>query len=374
MSEKIKDLDYLSNKTHLFLNGSCRNKTIFGGVLSIILFLIGTAATFYMFYKIIKREDPTVYQNRIFQNTVNFTINTTENVIAIGIVDFTGVEIDDNSFSVSAQMMYYKAKSVSIDNYSFDKDVKPLKISKCGENYKLNSTEFNNLYASFNFYNYYCLDPGQVLTIENSFGFSSDFSYLNLYITSCNHSSDCKKKEISDKNLNAFYVALISTQYTADNQNFKEPLQPYIFRYVELSSSTIYKRSYLDLKTLNYISDNGLFSTDKVQYNKAAFDKVKTTTDFRFVEINKAKIYYQLSLSLNSEGMHDTYFRNYLKIPTILANVGGFLNILKLFSTFFTYYFSEVSFVQTIFSNYFIFSGEDCKQEEVMTRKKYIFK
>jgi hypothetical protein len=375
MSDKLKDFDFLSRKTHLFLNGSSRIKTILGGVLTIILFLVGTASAIYMFKKIMIREDPTVYQNKVFQNSLKFTINTTENVIALRLIDLSGLEFDETTFSVYAQMMYYKAKSSSLDNYKFDKVVKPVKISKCGENYKLNSTEFKNLFASFDFYNYYCLDMGQLLTIENSFGFSSDFSFLNFYITSCNHRSDCKKTQLSDKILDAFYVGLMSTQYSADNQNFNEPLQPYLFRYVDLSSSTVYKRTYLDLKNLNYVSDNGLFLTDKVYYNKTAFDKVKSTSDFRFAELNKAKIYYQLTLSLNPEGIHDTYFRNYLKIPTILASVGGFMNTLKICSTFFLYFFFKVSFIQTIFSNYFIYSKENCKYEDLKTRKKiYITK
>jgi hypothetical protein len=366
MSDKIKHLDYLSRNTQLYFDGSTRYKSTFGGVISILLTLIGGACLIYMFTKIVNREEPVVYENRIFRNSSSYTLNTSENVIAFALVDKGGNEMDDTIFSVYASMFYYKLSPVELGSKKLvlKGENRTIKISKCGRDYKLNSSEFDILYSSFDFSNYYCLDPGQIIKIENPFGFSNDFSYLNLFFTRCNDKPDCKNSTVSDDVLSSYYVGLISTKYHADNQNFDQPLKPYSFRFTELSSSTVFKRIYYDLKNLNYASDNGLFLTDKVLYNKTTFDKTRISSDFGYKEYNNAKLYLQLTFSFSPEGFHDDYYRNYLKVPSMLAYVGGFLNILKIICSISLCIFYEVSFVSTIFSQYLIYINEDANVGE----------
>ena len=168
ISEKIKDVDYLSKNIQLYYDGNTRYKSILGGFISILLTLIGGICLIYMFTKVTNREETVVYENRIFRNSSSYILNTSENIIAFIIVDKSGREIDETAFSVYASLSYFKLSPIEVGSKKLvlKGEDKILNISRCGQDYKLNSSEFENLYTSFDFSKYYCLDPGQIIKIN----------------------------------------------------------------------------------------------------------------------------------------------------------------------------------------------------------------
>jgi hypothetical protein len=308
-----------------------------------------------MLTKIINHEEPSVSLNRIYQNKTKYFINSSETVLAFKLIDAMGNEIDDDiTYTPHANVWSYNVKEDErgVEMYSYT--IKDLNISKCGKNFSLDSPEFNRIYKQYDLSHFYCLNPGQVVMIENPFGSTSNFSYMNIYFTRCHHREDCKNSSRVDLDLSSYYAAVISTQYYADSSNYEEPLQPYMLRFNELSSSSFYKRVFFDIKSFKYTSDDGLFISSSKTYSKWAFDKARISMDFRNTMIFNSKVLFQFTVSFNPEGFEDKYSRMYVKLPNIIANIGGFMNSLKIFCSFVLLIYNEVLIVPMLYSKFYL--------------------
>ena len=142
--------------------------------------------------------------------------------------------------------------------------------------------------------------------------------------------------------------------YYVDNLNYIEPYQPYINQNVALLSSEFFMRTYFYLKKSSYISDNGLFLNSNNNYGEILNYSQDRIFDNRNLTLNGGKLFYQLTYSLNSDGMEEIYNRSYKKIQNVMADVGGFLNSLRLIVSLILYGYYEISFTTTMFKKYII--------------------
>ena len=72
----LKSLDYLSDRVHLTFNkeGDIRNKTVYGGTISLISIILMALATIFFFIDLIKRND----RNLISSTETSSYLNLTE--------------------------------------------------------------------------------------------------------------------------------------------------------------------------------------------------------------------------------------------------------------------------------------------------------
>ena len=359
MTELLKILDFLSHNVELYLKGSNRIKTKLGGFLCVNLLIIAFIGFVYLSSKILDYSDYTVSMNRINYKYHNYTLNTSETVIAFKLMNMYGFDVDDRTYSAYAN--YIKFNYIKDENgveRQFPISV-PLKVSKCGENFRLNSTEFETIYAKSDMSKFYCLEPGQEILIANPFGSPYNFSLINFLFTHCTHRRDCKNATQIDKELSAYYAIFVSTKYYADNTNYAEPLRPYMSVHSEISSSSFYKKVDFSLKNLVHNSDVGLVLSDKRQVVQPAINDIKTDIDFRAEYTNKGKNLMQISYFYNKEGFLDIYDRNYKRIQNVLAEIGGFISFLRIIVSLLLTFYNQLIFVHLLFKNFNFFNSEE---------------
>jgi hypothetical protein len=279
--EIIKMCDFLSPNVELFIQGNTRIKTRVGGLLCCLLLLLAIVAFFFFFSKVVDYADYTVSMNRVYEKYQNYTINTSETVMAFKLLDGNGFDVDDTSYTAYAayiEFQYIKDEK-GIDRQKIV--VTPLKASKCGENFKLNSTEFKTIYGDADMSKFYCLSLGQEILILNPFGTSYNFSFINFNFNHCFHRKDCKNATQIDKELEVYYGILVTTQNFVDNTNYTTPLRPYMSVISEIGSAGFFKKVDVRVKSIFHNSDVGLLLEDKRQVLKTDLQDIKTDIDFR---------------------------------------------------------------------------------------------
>ncbi len=101
-------------------------------------------------------------------------------------------------------------------------------------------------------------------------------------------------------------------------------------------SSSIYKKIYLYLKKVRYISDYGLILTNNKEEEFHQFDSLRFYTDLRDIDnmvySNERGTF--LTLSIGNSGEVSVYNRKYFKLQDYLANISGIFKCFTLFLKF----------------------------------------
>jgi hypothetical protein len=359
MLEFTKQFDILSINTKLYTNGNESLKTKVGGILSIAIIILGITGFLFYLSKIITRSELSVSLNKIYTPESIYYLNTSNSIFAFRIADRFGNVVNDTYYSAVAQNWKYfftkDENGINKISYNFDN----LKVSRC-ENIKINSTEFNTVYSKFDVSRHWCLDPGQIIEIKNPYGGSIDYSYINIYFTHCTHLGDqCEKPDKIDNYLTSYLADIFFTSYYVDNYNYDEPLQPYIYTFSEFSSSAYFKRIFYEIKTLYHISDDGIVLPESKERSKVSFENYKNIIDFRNSNINGGKVLFQFSYIFNTNGFKETYHRSYKKIQNLLAEIGGFLNFIKLMCFSIMVVYTDIIYIPLIYQGYSLYLDEN---------------
>ena len=344
----FKNMDFLSPNVELFLDGSNKIRTKLGGILCMKLMIVSIIGFFFFFSKVIDYSDYIVSSSKIYEKFHNHTLNTSQTILGFRLISQFGTELSDNTYTAYAKFLRY---SFIKDSQGKDKQIassNDLNISKCINNNYTSSEDFSSIDLS----SFYCIDPGQLINFINPFGQHYEFSSLNIYFTYCTHRNDCKNETILDKELEAYYVNVIRTNYYIDNTNYSTPLIPFITNFVELSGSAFFKRAYNYLKTINYISDVGLILEERRNITQVVDEKIEINMDFRKQYINKGKLLFQYTMAFNKDGFKEIYIRNYKRIQNVLAEVGGFLSFLKIVVSIALIFYNDIVFIHIIFKDF----------------------
>lgn len=359
MFEFTKHLDILSSNIRFFLNGHKSLKTKFGGFLSFSIIILGLVGFFFYLSKIIDRSEPTVSMNKIYTPESIYYLNTTESVFAFRLADRLGNVINDTYYTPIAQHWKYFYVKDDKGNMKMNFNFTNLKFSKC-ESLNLNTPEFNEVYQKKDLSRHWCLNPGQIIEIKNPFGGNSDYSYINIYFTHCTHlGAQCEKRDKIDNFLTSYIAELFFKSYYVDNFNYQEPLQPYIYTFNEFSSSAFFKRIFYEIKTLEHFSDDGLVVPDEKTRSKFSVENLKSIFDYRNTDMNGGKLLFQFTYTFNTNGFKETYYRSYKKIQNLLAEIGGFLNFIKLVCLGFMLIYTEVIYVPLVYEGYSFYLDEN---------------
>lgn len=348
----IKAADFLSPNVMLYFQGNSRVKTLFGGLLCLKLLTLAFAAFFFFFLKLVDYSDYSVSMNKLFEKYHQHMINTSETVVSFKLLEKNGRELSDNTYSAFALYREYNyiKNEYGVAKITSNETVIP--ISKCGENFKLNSTEFRNIYKDKDLSNYYCLDPGQIIMINNPFGSSYNFSLMMFFFTFCQHRQDCKNATVLDKELESYNLVFTTTKYYVDNSNYSTPLQAYDSNFVEMGSASFFKKIELNLKNIQHVSDVGLLLSEKRDITKVDYEKIDSFMVPRNDTYKNAKHFLSVTYQFNKQGFMDVYNRNYKRIQNVIAEIGGFVSSLRIVISVVLYGYNQMIFAHFFFKNF----------------------
>lgn len=375
MNKYIKNLDLLGPRVELYFNGSQKIQSRLGAFLTIILFLVTAVGSTYYLVNLFGREDSYVSINKIYEPEFTYYLNTSQDVFAFRLASSSGgiLPDDEQSYSIIAQhQIYYFEKDASGKNVKKGK-VLDLKFSKCGFNYSLDSPSFKALFSNFDFgtRGYYCLDKGQIIEMKNPILYVGENSYINIMYTYCSGKPDCKSPKELDQALTTYFSEIITVGYYTDNNNYKDPIQYVVNRQMDQTSSAFFRRANYYMKNTEHITDDNIILNSEIKKTFQTWDTTDFVIDFRNTNMNGGKLIYQLCYALNKNGMKDVVIRKYKKIQNLFAEIGGFINFLKLISCYIIHVYCKIDFVPSIYKNFeFNYFKQNILTKKEIIRKK----
>ena len=368
--------DFLSSPSHLTINerGGTRKKTFYGGILSIIYVIVSFCFTTYFILRLLLREDVSVMYSREMEN-LNGITNSNKLPFMVRLSDYYRKAINpENIFNITMKICY------SLPNRNIGENTieifENIILEKCDINKHFG--EYKNYFINMSSLDtYFC--PRERLSNQTIFGIYgdfNDFSLYNFYFTLCSkkENNNCYYPEtIHEKLVNAF-LDLIYIDYSIDNLN-KESIKQLVIKSERfMISSSIYKKIYLYLKKVKYISDYGLILSDLKEEDFHQFDSLRFYTDLR--DINNL-VYSDekgtfLTLSIGNSGEVSVYHRRYFKLQDYLANISGIIKCFTLIFKILNTNNSKNTFYKKLIKDFFIENKSQINGKNVTTQTSII--
>ena len=173
--------DILSPAPKLRVNTKSSYKTIFGGVISIILIITTLTAIFYFGSELIVKNEPVAVNSIKNYDTMDFGINSNEYNIFFALEDkYFNYYNDPSIFTLTA---YHK--NITLDSEGNELfEYKDLEIKTCDNYYDSSSKLKEGLDRSI----FYCLKPDQV-RIQGYWGYKVN-SFAGIVLSKCQNTTE----------------------------------------------------------------------------------------------------------------------------------------------------------------------------------------
>ena len=365
----LQSLDFLSTEAKLTFNskGEIRNKTVSGGIISTLCVLISLGFIAYYFYEYINKNNKSLITSTSTSNNLNLT-DSHKIPFLLRLTDpknrpYTNA---DRLYKVALKYWHSGDEDNHGNTYQETQDIP---IEKCNINkhfgqYKdlfINITDLDTFYCPI-------IRPSNE-TIYGMYGDTNPFGYYHFYVYMClNQSKDdiCLDKESIQKTLSNTYIDMRSVDYSIDNTQPKKVSIPGIRTDRHMLSMTVYKRIWVYLNWVDFISDDGLVFALKSRDQFHQFDSFRYDVDLRNITIGTIPGTFT-TITVLSTGKTIIYNRKFIKITEYLATMGGIINCMSTVAYVINFYSSKNAYYLRLIEEFMI-------QKEIQATKKKLAK
>jgi len=363
----IKSRDILGEPISFTIDKEDAPKTLIGGILSCSVWI------FLVVLFILQIRDPVFKTNPTLSSFFNiqakpepFDLTLKNLPIAINIMDEKMKSYND-IFSMQA---YQTILDVSVsDEQDIYRQLSFDLINCTSENFPfLPKEDFDKLNVDES----KCI-KNQNLTIEGITGESRQ-KYVTIQLSYCDYINGMKdpacdinaKKELIKNKTNLFFLMFFQNNIF-DPLNYTEPVQNYLescFIYIDnnsIKSQTVYLS-----KSLLKSDDDILFSSFDKEYKTISYEYTKSDTYIQNYDEN-AIAYIMINLS-NKEFI---YYRTYSKLPSILAEIWGLFEYLKIILKF-MFFFTDMKRNVKLMNRIYEFDFE--RKSNIKNSKKLFYR
>jgi hypothetical protein len=377
IAKSITMLDFLSVKPELNFSSQSRVKSLLGGILSIILYLVTLIGLIIFSEDFREKKGAIVRESSLYVENTRSYITRDNFFVKFGLfnTDSTSLGNDwDTYYNVFAHQFSYRYQYNNLtDKNEVKLFTREINTTKCNYDY------INKFFPQFNKSSYeyfYCLDPDFNFELLNKFANVGENSFLNIYFTICKNETaakygkTCKPLEEIKQKLLGYVIKFSISDYFIDHENLEEPFTSYMNDQGMGGDLSKYSRKHIFLKDYNYTTDIGALLEEKDIKQKLVFSSSEITTDER-PESKKfiRGTFNQYTVTYGKLGFHTSAFRRYQKIQNVLANVSGFISALQQFLLIMMRVISQFNLYNTIIiqsSLPFTFRSEDKTNQSEM--------
>ena len=336
-------LDFLSGTPQIFISSHKSFSTLFGLLATLLILFMNISYILYKCYLFIFEREITI---------VEIKDNFTTKEVKVPLNDFL---FAFNVFNINMSIEYFWGKEINLQsarssmlplkkNYTIYVFYENPENKEIIDKYQL-ETEYceigkninKELIEKYNFTeykNYLCLSNKSKnfdIIINKTHN-----TYIDIVISiKIENEEDYGIKEIHSDNLSSLYELsflefhLYSPNDIISNQNMSNPIKfrKNHFSY-DLVSPGVLERNDINIKFVDYSSDNGIIIKKKEKFNCFSIDSItKTTNDIqRFDEVKKI-IYSEFRLYFNSDVI-ESYERTYQKFPAVVADISAIFSLI----------------------------------------------
>lgn len=342
----FKKVDIYGEAVSLNIKGKTSSNTIFGGILTIITFSLLTAAAWATGNDLVYKDHPnTNLEEKLLLSRSKLNLNKTTFPFAIALQDYSGY-----SYSLPRYFEFEIIKSfVNNTDGTIINDYYEFEACKASNFPRMNESIFN----SSGIDRYWCMKD-QNITIYGYWDESS-LAYAILRIRLCKNSTSNKNHCASIEEITKF----VNTQPLSwgiylqnslvNTPNYNEPFNHFIlclYKNIRLSVSKVYD---VFIKIQEVQTDRGIIfqqieSQITYSFDYSGSDENDLTEDKILMDINLYPANHQ-----------QIYKRAYIKVQSLLANLGGLAKALMIASYIISFYFSKIKRNRQILNKVFDF-------------------
>jgi hypothetical protein len=361
----IKTADIFGESILLNIKKEYKTKSFFGGILTIITIGLLIGALWSVgndfFYKL---QPTTDLEDYLY--TVRPTYNLNKKTFPIA---FCFQTYDQMTYNIPE---YFKFELIGLKTFTSN-------TTTIQSNYEYENCTYDHFpllskesIAKAGLPNYLC-PKDQNLAISGYW--DNDYiEYITLRLRMCNNETDggtCAPQEEINAWIQRAPIAFnIYYQNSIINQrNYTDPVQYFIsvqYKNIRLSSSKVLN---MYVRSQEIQTDTGVLLPDPDTQTSYAYD----TSDVDDSDADKASL---MDINIMVANHKLIYHREYIKIQTILANIGGIKSALFIGMYLVSVYFSQLRLNQTIFNKIFDFHLEgsgSAKTENTQQRRTSVF-
>jgi hypothetical protein len=356
----MKYFDIFGCDPQLFIYGEKRYKTSFGSLMSIITLTAILAFVFYFFIEMINRNKINLISNQ--KTKFNNTLDLSDYPFMFKIATVKGDAFKNTIVLPIVNVWTYPPMSNGTPI------IETVKVETCDIN--IHFGKFKDLFTKLNgIETHYCLPPGSFKTLTGIEGdLINGYTRFFIYITTCTNSTSTKAQCDTDaviiKSLTDIspYMFIYAIDYEIDNENNKQPMQPYVKLNRLLLSPQAKYRHTLNLKKIFYTSDDGFVFEDNTQFE--FFQHTPIMSDLYIGNTFNIKEAFGI-FAFSGNYIGDFHVRTYAKLQALLANVGGVVNALVTSARIIVVFFTE-QMVVIKYSNETVIHDEDKKKTNII--------
>ena len=192
----------------------------------------------------------------------------------------------------------------------------------------------------------YCLSEDQATLPEDEQGMviqgrfdSSEQGKIVITMERCK--VDCKPKEVIDERLGRSNIAIYTINYGISLQNKSNPFQKSLMGSFLSADSRFTKLLDVFMKYINVTSDTGYITNDQKLYEYVVVDGLTES-----ISSEHDQIIFKTQIQMSSK--IEKYSRNYKKIFSVIAEIGGFLKAFVLFAFLYRPFLKRLYFMEII--------------------------
>ena len=368
----IKQLDYLSNEAHFTFNeqGDIINKTVFGGIITIFSFLLMIVVGIYFFVKLISHDSISIISSTESSYFINLT-QTFEVPFLFRLSDKDGIPYDDSDklYSFIAKYWHGGTNSTNRTIENTQQYFETLSVEKCDINKHFGPYKY--LFKSMKDLNtFYCPElkkPNQ--TVHGIYGSIYPFGYYDLYFKKCykNENDNCYEDDVIIEKLYNTYLDFRTIDYEINPKKIN--VESLIIHSERITVSlSVFKRIWMSLDNVKYITDTGLFFDNNKEKTFFKVNSMKYDYDLRDYDIAQTSF---LTFSIIGSGKTLNYKRKYQKIQDYIATLSGIIKLISILSIFLNFTYSRNRYYYKLINGLFFYEYEYNSTIEIPKKSKF---
>ena len=340
MKRLIASCDVYGRTPNFLYNGMSSCKTVWGGWITILVFICQLLCIIYITYRHFERSSPETNINRKYtSNPIGFDLTNDTLPFGFGLEFANGSYFIDDSIYTTEVVYFLINKKSENGHVGISRRRVPLEVTSCDE-VGLSQEIFRNLPLS----SMKCIrnlkDQKLNLTITGEWE-SPLYGYISIKISKCS-GSHCRPKEEIDQILKKSYFAINYMNFAAQTSNFSEPTAKYPASFYTTTSSQFTKEIQMRM------ADNEILTYSSLLGSQSSPSKISYTSVDRFVtDVTEVAAGDQspstlVILHMRMDPVGTITHRVYRNVFQSLAELGGMLNVICVAAVLLTCRIAEI--------------------------------
>jgi hypothetical protein len=361
MKKLISSADFIGMEPAFTFQTKRRFRTTFGGLMSVTLGMLFLAGMLYFGRELYQRRNPTI----ISSSTLNplplpMDLSPSSFPFYIAIEDARNslkYFKDDTVYSMKTYLRKQLRSRDSNGAATVTAELVPISMVDCDLHYHFAGME--DMYNVTDYKNAYCIGKDQNVTIAGDFP-DDVFNFLQVNFYQCTNttqSSNCKPQSVIDAAIRNTYVVIDYGFYLMTPNNFDAPVRRIRQEYFTTASNAGFKQINVYLKRFFLNTDQG-FIFDDIQTE--SFNQVATVQELSsnvVPNVGERIFNFGIRMSYNE----DFISRDYVKLQTVIANVGGLFKFFSIVFEMIVLYLTKNSFYLELINENFRINDEKAR-------------